>query len=366
MIKVLHVLSDSNIGGAGTYVANYIKNCDLTVVAPTVLVPCGSAVIKLLKNTNCDIIEADIAPDKSFDINSIKVIRSYIKTGNYQIVHAHGSASARLASKGMCKSVFTKHTLSYNKSGLRGFVDKIMYRVTGGYAIAVSDAARQNLIDLGFNKKHIFTVLNGVSDMGVADSQKQADCKKSFGIDASKYVVGCLARFSPEKDYGTFLKAAAKLSEINDKFAFLLCGDGVTLNEMKTYAKTLGIYSKCVFAGTVFDPERAYNAMDLYCITSKYESYGQSLVEAWSAKLPSVTTDAAGFCEISTNGETSLICKKGDADAIANSIMLLFEDKQKALDLAKCGYARYKEKFDAKTFAKNIENVYEQIIKIRE
>ncbi len=48
MIKVLHILSDSNIGGAGTYVKTLIKNYDRTKFDLSVLVPRGSAVIRLL------------------------------------------------------------------------------------------------------------------------------------------------------------------------------------------------------------------------------------------------------------------------------------------------------------------------------
>lgn len=360
MIKVLHVLTDTNIGGAGTYIANYIKNYDASKVEPTVLVPRNSLAIKLFEG-GCKIIEADIAPDKSLDIPSVKVIRNYIKRGGYDIVHAHGSASARIAAKGVCKSVFTKHTLSAARSGVKGMIDKMLYRFTGGYAIAVSEAAAQNLAELGFNKNKIFTVCNGVSDMGVPTDEKRAECKRSFGIDPSEYVIGCMARFSPEKDYATLIRAAAKVCNERDDVTFLLCGAGNTLDEMKALAKELGISRKCVFAGMVIDPQRAYNAMDLYCITSLAESFGQSLVEAWSSYLPSVTTDAKGFCEISTDGETSLICEKGNADQIADAILTLYSDKEKADRIAKNGNARFNGLFTAKTFAKNIETVYEKI-----
>lgn len=363
MIKVLHVMSDSNIGGAGIYVANYIKNCDRSNIKPTVLLPHDSAAVRFLENTDCKIIEADIAPDKSLDFNSIKVIREYIKEGRYDIVHAHGSASARLAAKGICTSVFTKHTLSGSGTGIKGVINKLMYRFTGGYAIAVSEAACDNLIELGFDRKRIFTVLNGVSDMGIATDTHIAECKKSFGIDANKFVIGCVARFSPEKDYKTLLDAAKLVLQKCDKVAFLLCGAGSTLNEMKSYAKSLGIYSNCVFAGMIFDPERAYHAMDAYCITSRFESFGQSLVEAWSAYLPAVTSDAPGFCEISLSGETSLVCPRGDSVKIAASILKLYNDPELCKTLAGNGHKRYLEKYSAKTFAENIESVYKTILK---
>lgn len=361
MIKVLHILSDSNIGGAGTYIANLIKNYDREKFELSVLLPRGSAVTRLLDGLQVKITQADITPDKSLDIKAIPILRRHIKESGCDIMHAHGSASARLACKGVCPSVFTKHTLSVGGAGLRGAFDRMMYRMTGGYAIAVSAAARDNLISLGFNKKKIYTVLNGVSDMEIPSLEQRSAAKKSFGIDSGKFVVGCVARFSPEKDHETLLYAAKTACERYDKLAFLFCGDGATLNDMKTLAKRLNIYSKCVFAGTVYDAVRAYHAMDMYCITSKHESFGQSLVEAWSAGLPSVTTDAKGFSEISKNGISSLICNTGDAAAVAGAICEIYEDREKAALLAKNGRALYEEKYGGKTFAQGIERVYESV-----
>ena len=126
-------------------------------------------------------------------------------------------------------------------------------------------------------------------------------------------------------------------------------------------AKQLGIYSKCVFAGNVYDICRAYHAMDLYCITSLHESFGQSLAEAWSAGLAAVTTDAKGFTEISENNVTSVICKTGDANAVANAVLDLYNNREKAERLAENGRALYKAKYDSKAFSRGIEQVYESI-----
>lgn len=363
MIKVLHILSDSNIGGAGIYVSNLIKSFDRERFEMSVLLPQGSKAVRMMEGQNISITEADIAPDKSLDLHSISVLRRYIKQSGCDIIHAHGSASARIACKGICKSVFTKHTLSVRGSGLRGAADRLMYRMTGGYAIAVSKAAQENLIKLGFNKKKIFTVLNGVSDMKIPSDTEKAEAKKSFGIDTSKFVIGCVARFSPEKDHATLLKAAKNICEKCGKAAFLFCGDGKTLNEMKTLAKSLGIYSKCVFAGTVYDISRAYHAMDLYCITSVHESFGQSLVEAWSAGLPAVTTNAKGFSEISENNVSSVICKAGDFASVADAVLDIYNDREKAARLAENGRACYENRYDIQTFTREIENVYETICK---
>lgn len=361
MIRVLHVLTDTNIGGAGTYVANYIKNHDPALVDPTVLLPKGSAVVGLLAGANCRMIEASIAPDRSLDMKSIGVLRRWIRAGGYDIVHAHGSASARLAAKGLCPCVFTKHTLSKEKAGLKGLVEKWIYRMIGGSAIAVSKAAEENLLALGFRKNHIYTVLNGAEDMGVATPEQQAACKEQFGLSPSDYVVGCIARFAPEKDYPTWMRAAAKVAEACPNARFLLCGDGETLEEIKSLSAELNIQERCLFAGRVMDCRPAYHAMDLYCITSLEESYGLTLVEAWSAGLPTVTTDAAGFCEISENEETSLICRRGDAKSIAAAILRLYHHREEARTLGNNGNTRYYQQYSAKQFARNVEAVYQEL-----
>ena len=42
MIKILHIISDSNIGGAGRYLLTYLSECDREAFDVTVVVPVGS------------------------------------------------------------------------------------------------------------------------------------------------------------------------------------------------------------------------------------------------------------------------------------------------------------------------------------
>jgi len=197
----------------------------------------------------------------------------------------------------------------------------------------------------------------------IPDADLRAKSKISFGIDPSKYVVGCVARFSPEKDYETFLFTAKKVCDACDNIVFLMCGDGKTLNNMKSLAIKLGINDRCVFAGMIFDPERAYRAMDLYFIASKHESFGLSLVESWSAGLPAVTSNTDGFAEIAKNGETSLMFDVGDSNAFANAIIELYNNPDKAKALAIGGRQCFLKNYSAEAFSRGLINVYRKIKK---
>ena len=114
MIKVLNIISDSNIGGAGRCVLNFLKYYDRNKFLVKVVVPRGSLLIPEIKKLATEYIEADSIAEKSFDKNAVKVLKKIIKEENPDIVHTHGNLSGRVAAK-MCgkKIIYTEGFLKY-------------------------------------------------------------------------------------------------------------------------------------------------------------------------------------------------------------------------------------------------------------
>ena len=71
MIKVLNIISDSNIGGAGRCLINFIKYYDRSKFDIKVALPKGSLLIPELEKLNTEVIEVDGISDKSFDVHAI-------------------------------------------------------------------------------------------------------------------------------------------------------------------------------------------------------------------------------------------------------------------------------------------------------
>ena len=57
MIKVVNVISDTNIGGAGKCIINFCKNYDKKKFEIVVILPKGSALVEELKSTGVKVIE---------------------------------------------------------------------------------------------------------------------------------------------------------------------------------------------------------------------------------------------------------------------------------------------------------------------
>ena len=111
MLRVVEVISDMNIGGAGRLLLNRIKNTDKEKYDITVIVPKGSLLLNPLKNENINVYEIDGGKNKSFDIKSIFEFLKAIKDLSPDIINCHASMNARFAAKLLRVKVklFTRH-----------------------------------------------------------------------------------------------------------------------------------------------------------------------------------------------------------------------------------------------------------------
>ena len=67
MIKVMHIISDTNIGGAGKDVITYCNNYNKKRFEIVVAVPKGSMLKEEIQKANVRVIELDGLKDKSLD-----------------------------------------------------------------------------------------------------------------------------------------------------------------------------------------------------------------------------------------------------------------------------------------------------------
>lgn len=111
MIKVINVICDTNVGGAGKCLVNFAKYCNKDEFDVKYVVPKGSKLISLLQKQNANIIEIDGIKDKSFDLKSLRKLIKIFKQEKPDIVHTHATLVARLAAKiyGKCKIIYTRH-----------------------------------------------------------------------------------------------------------------------------------------------------------------------------------------------------------------------------------------------------------------
>lgn len=369
MVKVLNIISDTNVGGAGRVILNYLKHCDRENFNVSVALPVGSLLKEPLEALNTPVYEIEKMADKSFDFAAIKKIQSLIQNINPDIVHTHGSLSGRIAAKRCGKIVmYTRHSVfpvnPRIKSGLGRMLNKLINEHYADRIIAVSPAAKENLTDGGISEDLIEVIMNGVEAVQKLDEGKRMRLREQYGIENHEFTAGILARIEDYKGHMLILEAAKALQDDGRKIKILIAGTGSYEEEIKKRLQDLALENTVIFLGFVTDVASLLNILDVQ-LNASYgtEATSLSLLEGMSIGLPAIVSDYGGNPWLIEHRKTGLVFKSRDSAALAKSISLLMDEPALRVFMGACAEETFRNRFTGQIFAKNIENAYVKAMK---
>jgi glycosyltransferase involved in cell wall biosynthesis len=140
--------------------------------------------------------------------------------------------------------------------------------------------------------------------------------------DRESGLVVAVGRLSLEKDQATLLHAFSKLPQ-DGKARLEIFGTGPQRPALEKLIQTLGLGDRVSLEGFVPDPFPVFRRAALLVSSSRFEGFGNVLVEAMSCGTPVVSTDCPyGPAEILDHGRYGQLVPIGDADAMARAIVL--------------------------------------------
>jgi glycosyltransferase involved in cell wall biosynthesis len=118
------------------------------------------------------------------------------------------------------------------------------------------------------------------------------------------------------------------------------------------------------FLGKVSDAQldQCYAECDIFVAPSRYESFGLILVEAMRHGKAVVACDIGGMREVVTNGETGLLVRPEDTDALAAAIGGLADDKDMRTRLGQRALESYTTTFTRAATAERALRFYRDIL----
>ncbi len=369
MVKVLNVISDSNIGGAGRVLLNYMKYRDKNAFDVRVCLPEGSLLTQPLRETGVAVYELAISPEKSFDRKDIKVIKALIREIQPDIVHTHSSLSGRIAAR-QCGTIviYTRHSVfppgRLISSAPGKLVNKLVNEHYADRIIAVSSAAKENLTDTGISDRLIDVIMNGVEPITRAGDAECAALQEKFGIESGDFVCGILARIEPYKGHMIILDAAKTLKDEGRRLKILIAGAGVYEDEIRKRTRELGLDDTVVFCGFISDVAPFLSILNVQ-LNASYgtEATSLSLLEGMSIGLPAIVSDYGGNPYVITDGENGLLFHNRDSKGLADCVRRLIDNPGQLSQLGENAVGIFNEKFTGHIFAQNIESIYLKTLK---
>lgn len=135
------------------------------------------------------------------------------------------------------------------------------------------------------------------------------------------FIILMVSRLAREKNIGLALEAFRRLIAEFPKTGLVIVGDGPERRNLQLTTNNLQLTDNVRFEGWQSDTISYYKTADLYLLTSNFEGYARSVVEAAAAGSPIVMTDVGVAGEIIRNGETGRIVGVGDAQALFGALL---------------------------------------------
>lgn len=359
-MKITHIISDSNVGGAGILLSSLASELkddfDLEIILPE-----GSALIKRL-TTEVKITALPFSPDVSFSSRDVPLFRDYFKRNGADVIHTHASLSARLGAKmaGVPRCISTRHcSIPSAKVKKMPKHKRLLYEMTTDLTVSTADFATENLVKSGLKRNKIVTIKNGSRDISKLTDDADFSIYEELNIPRERKIIGSVARLERVKGQDVILRAAREVLKFFPDTHFVFVGCGSLLGEYKKISAALGVDKNVSFTGYTEHPELYQKDFYINVIASRgTETSSLATSECMSLGIPTVASSFGGNTEMICHGKDGLIFNTDNVFALTSALISLLEDEELYRSLSHAARKTYEEKFSLSRMTESYKNLY--------
>ena len=312
-----------------------------------------------------------------YDQNAIRQLRRlvrWLQTSGIDIVHTHdfytnvfgmaGGSIARVPVR-----LASMRETAEMRSAAQKRVQKVAYSLAH-HIVANSKAVENKLVADGIGPEKVSVIYNGLDLKRLETSLTRSEALAVLGvnIDEAKPVrfISIVANMRHEvKDYPMFLRAARSVKQAVPDAVFLLAGEGELEESLKSLARELGIFESTLFLGRCEKVAELLSISDVCVLSSKAEGFSNSILEYMAAGKPVVATNVGGAAEAIAEDETGFLVPSGDDAMMAERLISLLLDPDRALKMGALAKRVVSERFSCEAQLSRTEHLYETLLSAR-
>jgi glycosyltransferase involved in cell wall biosynthesis len=157
----------------------------------------------------------------------------------------------------------------------------------------------------------------------VPELRPREELKAELGVNGA--TIAFAGRLTAQKSLDRALAAVAAA----DGVSFVVAGEGPDLPALEAKARELGIDGRVRFLGA--QPRQRvvelFRAADATILSSSWENFPHTVVEALAVGTPVLAMEAGGVAEVVHDGVNGLLVPAGDTDALASAVRRYFADE---------------------------------------
>ena len=318
MKKVIHMISSMNVGGAETMVKDYalLMNKELFDIKIISLdIRSHSVNEKALELAGIPIIylsELRYPADKELNFLEKTVrklaryydLRKILKQEKPDILHVHlhiGKYLKMIPIKEWgIKLFYTVHNVPERFFDATGR-DKKKYaeykevkrllKKEGLQLIVLHEGMNRQLRDI-FSTDKVITVNNGVNlERFHRELYDRETIRERLGVEKETLLLGHIGRFHEQKNHEFLVRVFYEVCKRKAQAHLLLIGIGTLRDQVEQQIHDLGLDEKVTIFQNRHDVPELMCAMDVFVFPSRWEGFGNVMVEAQSMGMPCVVSD---------------------------------------------------------------------------
>lgn len=304
-------------------------------------------------------------------LRQVRNCAKFIRENNIEIVHTHdfytnvfGMAAATLA--GVGAKIASKRETGSMRSGAQKVIEKLAFGRADGIVVN-AEAVKIYLVENKIaSADKINVIYNGLdlARLNPKETNRTKLCDE-LGLPKDEKIkfITLVANLRHEvKNQPMFLRAANKVLQKFPNAHFVLAGEGELREGLENLAKDLQIIENTHFIGRCTNIPELLSISYACTLTSINEGFSNSILEYMAAGKPVAATKVGGASEAIIDGETGFLVESDDDNLLAEKLIWLLENPQKAVEMGSKGRGKVEANFSCAAQLNNTISLYQKLL----
>lgn len=358
-MKILHVEGGRNLYG-GALQALYLmegladRGHDNALVCPQ-----GSDLAKAA-SAFAEVHSMPMGGD--LDLRLIPKIRRCLRACRPDLVHLHGRIGADVMGAIACRleGVPVVHSRRVDNPEPR-WVVTLKYRLHDR-VVAISEGIGRVLLSEGLPAEKLRVVRSAVELQRFDRPCNRKLMCTELPVPQDALLIGVVAQLIERKGHHFLIEALPALIGEFPHLQVIFFGKGPREPDLQRGATEAGLENRVLFAGFREDLPDLLPCLDLLVHPATMEGLGVSLLQAASAGIPIVASDAGGMPEAVRDGHNGLLVPPGDVRALGDAVATLLRDRDLALRMGMAGKELMRTEFSVDVMVEGNLAVYRELL----
>jgi glycosyltransferase involved in cell wall biosynthesis len=300
-------------------------------------------------------------------------LAKFMRRESFDLIHAHASKPgliARIAATGSTIPViyrpacFAFHdAVPTQKAKLIAAIERIAARhLTASIQCVCNDERELALRYRVGTDQQLVTIHTGIDAKPFDVPIDKQALRAQFGIPVNSLVIGSVGRLCEQKAPLDFVRAAAEVAMHAPHVHFVWVGSGDLEASTRNLVAQLHLTDVFHFLGERHDIPQLLQTFDVFVLSSRWEGFSLSVLEAMASRLPVIATRVMGTAEAVIDGENGYLVPPGSPQALAEAMRCFTIDQVRAIQFGIASRKRVDSFFTRERMMAQIAQLYEATV----